>query len=634
MSISCYLKVLAVAIATMLCVPDLSLADKGGGGGGGRGGGGGGRGGGGGGGGGRGGGGGGGRGFSGGGGRGGGGPSMRSFDGGRGGSMQHSRGGPSISSGESGMKNDGGGARIRSDGDSGRGQGDFKPGKIESFGNSGRSGERDFKSPDSGRFGGPDRQTASRSSGPDRQAASFLDKHGKGDGRDGGKLSQDISGRSGRDGRADKESMGPKSDTLSNRSGRGSGNDGRDVTRMARDRRDGDSFLKKHGSDGNSDRRSNGGRDGDNFARNSNHDGWDHDGHDGHHDGHDGHHDGHDGHHDGHDGHHDDHHGHHHDHHSSFFVGIGFGSPFWWGGWGWGGWGWGGWGWGGWGYPGLSFGYASGNFGFMYNAGFGYGWPNDYGYGWGGGYGYGGYLYNPACCVYESTSTSVLEAPAYAALPGSSASIASNGTAIDVPAPRITPRSPEPTYAPSTLDPAAEPGAQDFARQGEFAFKDGDYKKASRAWRHALLDDPQNGTLIMMMAQAMFQSGEYNEAAGAVQAGLQMMPRDKWDVVVGNYKELYGNTQDYVDQLKALERTIKDKPKEPGLRLLVGYHYLFLGYPSEALRELRVGEELAKTDQAMKELIKFAESELNKKQGDMPPVLPVPAEPPQKPDVE
>jgi predicted Zn-dependent protease len=185
------------------------------------------------------------------------------------------------------------------------------------------------------------------------------------------------------------------------------------------------------------------------------------------------------------------------------------------------------------------------------------------------------------------------------------------------------------------MDSVGESSAKDFARQGEIAFRDSDYKRAAREWRHALVDDPQNGLLVLMMAQALFQSGEYNEAAGAVQAGLQLMPRDKWDVVVGNYKELYGNTQDYVDQLKLLENTVKEKPKDPALRLLVGYHYLFLGYPAEAMRELKVGEELAKTDRAMKELIKFADSELNKKQGDQPlPPAPLPAEPPAKPDIQ
>jgi predicted Zn-dependent protease len=198
---------------------------------------------------------------------------------------------------------------------------------------------------------------------------------------------------------------------------------------------------------------------------------------------------------------------------------------------------------------------------------------------------------------------------------------------------RITPRASD-SYIPPGLDPSGESSSTDFARQGERAFRDGEYKRAAREWRHAILDDTQNGTLVLMMSQALFQMGNFNEAAGAVQAGLQMLPRDKWNVVVANFRELYGDTQDYIDQLKELEKAVKEKPKEPGLRLLVGYHYLYLGYPAEAIRELKAGEELAKTDKAMKELIKIADDELLKKQGEQVPKPPEPATTPAKPDVE
>jgi hypothetical protein len=66
------------------------------------------------------------------------------------------------------------------------------------------------------------------------------------------------------------------------------------------------------------------------------------------------------------------------------------------------------------------------------------------------------------------------------------------------------------------------------------------------------------------------------------------------------------------------------------LRFLVGFHYLYLGYPAEAVRELKVGEEHAKTDQAMKELMKVADEMLQKKSGDSSSAPP--AEAPKKPD--
>ena len=68
--------------------------------------------------------------------------------------------------------------------------------------------------------------------------------------------------------------------------------------------------------------------------------------------------------------------------------------------------------------------------------------------------------------------------------------------------------------------PLAEPAvaaapagdAADFATQGEVEFNAGRYAEATQAWRHALLDDPQNGDLMLLVSQAMFQTGQFEES--------------------------------------------------------------------------------------------------------------------------
>lgn len=142
----------------------------------------------------------------------------------------------------------------------------------------------------------------------------------------------------------------------------------------------------------------------------------------------------------------------------------------------------------------------------------------------------------------------------------------------------------------------------DFARQGEAAFKAGNYAKAARAWRHAALDDPQNGTLVMMLAQALFATSNYDEAAGATQQGMLLLPEDKWNVVVGHYQELYTKVGDYTTQLRSLEDARKAKPDDPALRFLLGYHYGYLGYPDRAVKELDKGLELAAKDELAQKL--------------------------------
>jgi len=67
--------------------------------------------------------------------------------------------------------------------------------------------------------------------------------------------------------------------------------------------------------------------------------------------------------------------------------------------------------------------------------------------------------------------------------------------------------------------------SNEFVRQGEDALKARDYRSAVRAWRHAVVDDPKNGTTIMMLAEALFAAGYYDEAAAAAQQAMMLLRR-------------------------------------------------------------------------------------------------------------
>jgi hypothetical protein len=79
------------------------------------------------------------------------------------------------------------------------------------------------------------------------------------------------------------------------------------------------------------------------------------------------------------------------------------------------------------------------------------------------------------------------------------------------------------------------------------------------------------------LAQALFAAGQYEEAAGATQAGMQMLPEEKWGVVIRGYQELYGDMQDYTNQIRALEKARTEKPDSPALRFLLGFQFGYLG---------------------------------------------------------
>lgn len=238
----------------------------------------------------------------------------------------------------------------------------------------------------------------------------------------------------------------------------------------------------------------------------------------------------------------------------------------------------------------------------------------------------------------DSTDTVAVAEPRLVDLE-TTAIAAGNPQGAPVTAPPTVP--PETATAPPPTGPAAEaaatpgqepPPATDddresalvFAERGENDFRNGDYKNAVYSWKHALVDDPENGVLVMMLAQGLFATGEYSQAAGAVQQGLQMLPRDKWGVVVENFRELYGPAQDYTTHLRALEKTIREKPEDPALRFLAGYHYFFLGYPQQALDQLDKGLKKAPRDQVAKKLRDQVDARLKEQQAKDQPA-PAPA---------
>jgi hypothetical protein len=139
-------------------------------------------------------------------------------------------------------------------------------------------------------------------------------------------------------------------------------------------------------------------------------------------------------------------------------------------------------------------------------------------------------------------------------------------------------------YSPSSTD--VQPATpSEYIADGEQDFKAGRYNIAIREWEHAMVDNPRDGALSLLMGQALFATGQFDEAAGAVQHGLSMMPEDQWGMVISNYRQLYGNPSDYSDQLKALEAASAQR-ESAALSFLLAYNYGYLGYPREAVREL------------------------------------------------
>jgi tetratricopeptide (TPR) repeat protein len=199
------------------------------------------------------------------------------------------------------------------------------------------------------------------------------------------------------------------------------------------------------------------------------------------------------------------------------------------------------------GYGGNGLGYGADGLGYGslgYN-GFGYG---GLGYGYGGGYGYSG--------------------------SGWATSATSGSSAAD---PNV--------LALNALRPGE--GRVDYAQKGQIDFKIGNYSQAVNELKHAMIDQPRNsGSLSLWLGQAMFAQGEFETAAGLIQAGMNQLPESKWGSVVSNFKQVYSDPQAFTNQLRALEKARNASPDSAALRFLLGYEYGYLNFPRDAAREL------------------------------------------------
>jgi len=141
----------------------------------------------------------------------------------------------------------------------------------------------------------------------------------------------------------------------------------------------------------------------------------------------------------------------------------------------------------------------------------------------------------------------------------------------------------------------------DWYGRGRSEFFRRSYGEAARDWRRAAEREPKDGNLRAQLALALFQSGDYGDAAEAIRRALSLLPQENWRSVVAHRDLLYRDSSDYTDRLRDLEQAARKKP-DAALHLLLGYHYAFLGRNREALRELDRALELSPKDEAARKL--------------------------------
>jgi len=147
---------------------------------------------------------------------------------------------------------------------------------------------------------------------------------------------------------------------------------------------------------------------------------------------------------------------------------------------------------------------------------------------------------------------------------------------------------------------ATDPGMAAFeeARQSFIA---GDYDAALRGVNAALALRPDDAALHEFRALIMFATGQYRDAAAALNAVLAVGPGWDWTTL----SALYPSVDAYTQQLRKLEDYLKQNPQAADARFVLAYHYLTAGHSAEAAQQLQKVVEATPKDQVARQLLQM-----------------------------
>jgi tetratricopeptide (TPR) repeat protein len=162
-------------------------------------------------------------------------------------------------------------------------------------------------------------------------------------------------------------------------------------------------------------------------------------------------------------------------------------------------------------------------------------------------------------------------------------------------------------YAPSETETAAMADAppqtggetSDFFSQATEAFHQGEYQAATRLAAHASIDDPRNPSVHLLMSLGLFAMKEYRGAAMESHAVAALGKAPDWPVLFG----FYGDVKPYTEQLRALEKYVRENPSSPEGRFLLGFHYMMGGHQDTAKDEFLKALKLTPKDRLAAQLL-------------------------------
>jgi hypothetical protein len=123
--------------------------------------------------------------------------------------------------------------------------------------------------------------------------------------------------------------------------------------------------------------------------------------------------------------------------------------------------------------------------------------------------------------------------------------------------------------------------AQQYVALGDLAFSERRYGDAVSHYAKAIEYAPDDAVLYMLLADALFATGDYHYSASALRKSLELEPR-LVDTIVDKHA-VYRDPQDFEKQLGYLESYLKDNFLDEDARLVLAANYLFGNKPHQAL---------------------------------------------------
>jgi len=138
-------------------------------------------------------------------------------------------------------------------------------------------------------------------------------------------------------------------------------------------------------------------------------------------------------------------------------------------------------------------------------------------------------------------------------------------------------RSPEETMELTTA-------ADSYLQLGDRAFRERRYGDAVHFYAKAIEFSPDEGALYLVLADALFATGDYHYAAYAIRRALEIDPT----LINGDIDKhlFYGSPEDFDQQLRVLESYVRDHPTDNDSRLVLALNFLFGLRAPEAVRVL------------------------------------------------